>query len=69
MKELGWDDYFQNQVDELDLTEAVIGRVFRVESGDKLRAKPRESQGRQGGNRYHPTHYPLHTGQGLPMRV
>jgi hypothetical protein len=34
LEELGWDDQFQKQVDELGLTGIIIGRVFKVEVGD-----------------------------------
>jgi translation initiation factor IF-1 len=36
LKELGWDDFFQKQVDELDLEDILVGRVFRFESQDIL---------------------------------
>jgi ribosome biogenesis GTPase len=32
LEELGWNEYFQNQVEELDLSDLLIGRVFRLES-------------------------------------
>lgn len=35
-EDLGWDEYFQKQIDEIDLSEMVIGRVVRVESGEYL---------------------------------
>lgn len=34
LEELGWDEHFQKQVDELGLTDIIIGRVFKVEAGD-----------------------------------
>jgi ribosome biogenesis GTPase len=34
LEELGWDDHFQKQVDELGLTDIIIGRVFKMEAGD-----------------------------------
>lgn len=36
LKELGWDEHFQKQINDLDLTDLVIGRIFRVESGEAL---------------------------------
>lgn len=36
LKELGWDEHFKKQIDELDLKDLKIGRVFKVESGDSL---------------------------------
>jgi ribosome biogenesis GTPase len=36
LKELGWDDFFQSQIDDQDIENIVLGRVFRMESQDIL---------------------------------
>ena len=36
LKALGWDQYFKKQIDDLNLNDIVIGRIFRVESGESL---------------------------------
>ena len=33
LAQLGWDEYFQKQVDELGVPDIVIGRIFRVDAG------------------------------------
>jgi ribosome biogenesis GTPase len=33
LAQLGWDEHFQRQVDELGITDIVIGRIFRVDPG------------------------------------
>jgi ribosome biogenesis GTPase len=36
LKDLGWDEFFQRQVDDMDIGDAMVGRVFRMESQDIL---------------------------------
>ncbi len=44
LKELGWDDFFQRQVDDLDENEMQVGRVFRMESQDILGVITKEGE-------------------------
>jgi ribosome biogenesis GTPase len=36
LAELGWDDFFQRQLEEMDIEDMLIGRVFRMESQEVL---------------------------------
>lgn len=44
LKELGWNDFFQKQVDELDLEGIIVGRVFKMESQEILGILTRDGE-------------------------